>query len=281
MAIKLGIYNRKGGIGKTHSCINIGACLAMKGYRVLLIDADSQCNLSMFFFGDDENIYNYDNGGAEIREDLSSLYSVLENKDNVYNAIFKTKHYSLRRKLQSKFKKYEFDIDILIGSAKMDEVEVKDLAYMSEPLSRLENDYDFILIDFPPSFTDLITVYMVACDYMLIPARLGETTSISGYFDVVKKVSGINHADLNTSLKILGLFYTMAMDYKKNQKDQYQESLINEETFSLFRSRIHTDYAANVLSDRTGDPLIVCSPQSNAAKDYQALTEEILSRLGG
>lgn len=281
MAIKIGIYNRKGGIGKTHSCINIGACLAMKGYRVLLLDADSQCNLSMFFFGEDENIFTYEEGGAVIREDVSTLYSVLEQNENIYNAIYKTKHYSLKRKFQSKFRKFDFDIDVLLGSEHMDIVEVQTPDYLSDPLSRIEDEYDFILIDFPPSFTDLITIYMVACDYLLVPAKLGEITSISGYFDVLKKVSGINNSKLNEDLEVLGLFYTMAMDYKRNQRVQYSQSLENEASFSLFKTYIHTDYAANLQSDTTGDPFIVCAPQSICTKDYVKLTDEILERLGG
>lgn len=281
MAIKIGVYNRKGGIGKTHSCINIGACLAMKGCKVLLLDADSQCNLSMFFFGDNDEIFSYEEGGAVIRQDRVTLYSVLEEDENIYNAIYKTKHYSIRRKLQSKFRKYDFDLDVLIGSPQMDTVDVTDPEYLSKKLSIIEKEYDFILIDFPPSFTSLITVYMIACDYILVPAKLGETTSIAGYFDVVKKVYGLNNSKLNTSIHLLGLFYTMAMDYKKNQKSQYSESIENEASFSLFRTYIHTDYAANVLSETSGDPFVVCAPQSICTKDYMKLTEEIVERIGG
>lgn len=281
MAIKIGVYNRKGGIGKTHSCINIGACLALKGYKVLLLDADSQCNLSMFFFGEDANIFSYEEGGAQIRSDITTLYHVLEEGENIFNAIYKSRHYSVRRKLQSKFRKYDFDIDILLGSSGMDTVEVQDADYLSRPLSKLEDEYDFILIDFPPSFTDLITVYMVACDYILVPAKLGETTSIAGYFDVIKKVAGVNSSMLNENLRVLGMFYTMAMDYKRNQKSQYSESLENQESFSLFHTYIHTDYAANVLSDSTGDPFVICAPQSTCTKDYMRLTEELIERLGG
>ena len=281
MAVKIGIYNRKGGIGKTHSCINIGACLAMKGYKVLLLDADSQCNLSMFFFGENGDIFSYEEGGAEIRDDITTLYEVLEENENIYNAIYQSKHYSVRRKLQSRFRRYEFDIDILIGSSKMDTADVQTEDYLSGPLSKLDEEYDFILIDFPPSFTNLVTVYMIACDFLLVPAKLGESTSIAGYFDVLKKVDGINRSGLNEDLQVLGMFYTMAMDYKRNQKSQYSESLENEDSFSLFRSYIHTDYAANVLSDTTGDPFIVCSPQSVCTKDYMKLTDELIERLGG
>lgn len=280
MAVKIGFYNRKGGIGKTHSCINIGACLAMKGYKVLLLDADSQCNLSMFFFGEDDNMFSYDQGGAVIRDDVLTLYHVLEQKENIYNAIYKSKHYSIRRKLQSKFHKYEFDIDVMLCSRDMDTVEVDNPEYLREPLSRIEDEYDFILIDFPPSFTNLVTVYMIACDYILVPAKLGETTSIAGYFEVLKTVSGIKNSMLNENLDVLGLFYTMAMDYKQNQRAQYSESLENEASFSLFKTYIHTDYAANVLSNNVGDPFVICAPQSPCTKDYLKLTNEILERLG-
>ena len=91
----------------------------------------------------------------------------------------------------------------------------------------------------------------------------------------------IRIAKFNTSLYVLGLYYTMVQNYKKNQKSQYEETY-QEETrpiYNLFDSCIRLDYAANVLADSKGEPLNVCASSSNCAKDYLQLTEEILQRL--
>lgn len=282
MATKIGIYNRKGGVGKTHSAINIGACLAMKGYKVLLIDADSQCNLSIFFFDDEESgIFNYEDGGLKPNDKVNTLYNVIEEDENIFNAIYSTKNYELRRRIQSRFKKISFKLDILIGDYRMDEVDVDNEHFFSKKLTKLEDDYDYILIDFPPAFSSMVTIYMTACDTIIVPARLGESASMYGYFDVLKKVEMIRIAKFNTSLYVLGLYYTMVQNYKKNQKSQYEETY-QEETrpiYNLFDSCIRLDYAANVLADSKGEPLNVCASSSNCAKDYLQLTEEILQRL--
>ena len=282
MAFKIGIYNRKGGVGKTHGTINIGACLAMKGYRVLLVDADSQCNLSSFFFGsEDAGIFNYDLGVRSANDSVTTLYDVLECRDNIYNAIFSTKEYTLRRKIQSKFKKISFKLDVIIGDSRMDEVDVENIDYVSSKLEMLDNEYDFILIDFAPAFTNLVTVYMAACNAILVPAKLGESASMEGYFDVLYKVDGVRNAKFNDSLYVMGLYYTMAQDYKKNQRAQYNETYDADSRplYNLFDSYIHLDYAANVLSHEKGEPFIVCAPGSKCSKDYISLTDEIINKI--
>lgn len=282
MAFKMGIYNRKGGIGKTHGTINIGACLAMKGYKVLLIDADSQCNLSSFFFGNEEDgVFNYDLGYRSVNSSILTIYDVLEKGENIRDAILSTKEYNVRRKIRAKFKKISFNLDVIIGDSSMDDVTVENIDYMSSRLQELEDEYDFIIVDFPPSFTDLVTVYMTACDALLVPAKLGESASMDGYFDVLRKVDGIRDAGLSESLYVLGLYYTMVQNYKANQKNQYEETYREDARplYNLFDSYIRLDYAANVLTEEKGEPFIVCAPGSRCAKDYMQLTEEIIKKL--
>ena len=117
MAYVIGDYNRKGGVGKTSSIINIACQMALQGKRVLLIDGDSQMNLSQFFFEEDDAIFNPDTG--KIREGVDTLYETLVEDLNIFNVI-QTKEYSARRKWKNKFKKIGLKIDVVLGSSDMD-----------------------------------------------------------------------------------------------------------------------------------------------------------------
>ena len=168
-------YNRKGGIGKTNSLINIAAQLAMNGKKVIVIDGDSQMNLTQFLFAEDESVYE----DGLLKSEVDTLYEVLEQDLNIFNAIHECS-YSAKRKWRNKFRKVTCKFDAILGSGDMDYFTSGDTEVIKRHIDRLRPQYDYILIDFPPAHSQLTMLYLAACDYVIVPMHLAKESSIAG-----------------------------------------------------------------------------------------------------
>lgn len=280
MATVIGVYNRKGGVGKTHSAINISCTMAMKGRRVLLIDGDSQINVTKRLFEQNENLFDFDDPDypLDVRPNVTTLYEVLAEGENIYNAIH-TVEYSVKRKVVNRFKKIDCIADVLICRKAIDQLEVTAADMLYKELSFIRDKYDYILIDFPPALSDLTYMYMAACDYMIVPSESGNNDSTDGYKDVLNAAIMLFDAGDNPNIDILGMFYTKVMTYKSNQKDILNISDKEKEEIKLLTSFIHHDYGATEKMQKTHQPICICAPRSIAAKDYENLVNEIIERL--
>jgi len=284
MAVTLCVYNLKGGIGKTAASYNIASQLAMNGKRVLAIDGDRQQNLTQAFF---ENIPDeqltpttdiFENG--ELKENVETLYHVLEENTNIYNAI-RTVEYSTKRKLKNKFKKLECKVDVLLGSKDMKYFACEDFELLKEKLSVLQDEYDYIIIDTPPNANVITMLYLIASDYVLIPMHLAKSSSIHAYNDVIEAVREARNDYGNENLTILGSFYTAVQLYKNDQLEEMNYCMSNEirESMSLFKTAIRFDYASTQKTERTGKPLCVCCASTDIANDYKNLVKEIEKKI--
>lgn len=279
MAYVIGDYNRKGGVGKTSSIINIACQFALEGKRVLLIDGDSQMNLTQFFFEGDERIFNET---GEVKENVETLYEVLDEDLNIYNVI-QTCEFSAKRKLKNKFRKIGFTVDVVLGSNDMDYYgpEEDNMDILKKKLERLDSTYDYIFIDFPPAHNAVTMMFLVACDYIIVPLHLAKGSSMHGYKDVISKCREAREEYGNRNLNVLGLFYINVQMYKSDQALLYEESM-EENTrraMKLFRTVIHHDYATTQTSETYQEPVCICNGTSDLAKDYKALVKEIEKRI--
>lgn len=240
------LSNYKGGVGKSTSTASIGACLALKGYKVLLIDLDGQSNLTLYF------VLNLDSIETSIFDTLINrmplpIINVKENLDLVPSSV--------------EMASAEIAMSNLIAREQL----------LGRALSTVKKNYDFILIDCPPSLGIVTTNAFLAADEILVPMT-PELLPLKGMRMLDTFVSSLKI--IKPSLKLDGVFITRFNHRKLNKvvagalKDKYAD--ITYQTY--IRENIALAEAAG-----SGKSIFEYDPSSNGAADYLALTEEILS----
>lgn len=249
MAKIISICNQKGGVGKTTSAINISAALAHNKRRVLLVDMDPQGNASQGL-GFDISLLN------------NCVLDVLNDGENIKDVIKKTKVEGLDV-LPSKLKLASFD-DLDSSSDRF--------FVLKECLRKVDNDYDYIIIDCPPSLGFLTLNALVASNSVIIPVQC-EYFAMAAISQMLASISKIQ-ANLNSSLGIEGFLLTM-YDAKTNLDTE-----ISVEVRSLFKENTFlTQIPRNISipeSNVRGEPVTVYRPTSSGALAYFALAKEII-----
>ena len=240
------ILNLKGGVAKTVTTVNTAAILAREhGKRVLVIDADSQCNSTDFF------------GGAQPgRCTLSDLLR----RTNVNEAI-----------LKSSFEGVDLlPADNELMDLDLSKVESKavDAACLQRLLKNYPAYYDYVLIDCPPAFSAATAAALLAADDVVIPIKL-DAFALQGMANLMKQVE--NMKKINPQLKVAGILPVMW--YKSNQITEAEKTLKDSglPVFSHIRRSPTVD--AMTFSQ---EPLLLCSTKSGALKDYRRFVDEYL-----
>lgn len=245
----ISFVNLKGGVGKTTSTINTAAILARRGKTVLLIDADSQCNLSDFFGGGKKKTLAEvlrsapDSGGfAETAIRASSMQNIdIIPADDSLMGLDLTSVSSL----------YINCLEDLFGRLRM-----------SGSL------YDFVLIDCPPAFNAASTAALIASDEVVIPIKL-DAFSLRGMANLTKQIE--NMRQINPRLRLTGLLPTM---YYKSDKIREAEEILKKSGLPVFPHIRRTPKADD--STFAQRPMIETSPTCAGSRDYMRFVEELL-----
>ena len=272
----IGIYNRKGGVGKTTCAINLSAAFALKGKKVLLLDGDSQMNATKFLFYDNDEVYE----GEGLAANVFSLYDVLVHNPEKDDCI-KTVEYSVRKKINGSMRTLKCSFDAIPGSKQLNKLNDIDSYAVDNALKTIRKEYDYILIDFPPADDALTTAYLIACDRVVIPLVLAEEDSTDGFGYVMEKCQEVRNEYNITRLKPLGAFYEKAMLHKADQKMLYEFSMKPQvrNALMLFKPYIEFDYGAMSQSKDTRIPMVLNSYGTEVSNGFMKLADEIDKKI--
>ncbi len=276
MAVVLAVYNRKGGVGKTSSVVNIGGCLAEKKKKVLLIDGDSQINMTQFFFDGEGDICE----GEALQEGIPTVLDLLEGNAQ-FEDVVRTKSFESRRRQENKYKTVRISLDILPGTKELDYYSADDEEAMRRIVDSVSDRYDYILIDFPPAHNRVTMMNLNASDYVIVPLQLAGDDSVNGYIEVIGRCREIREDYSNKKLQVLGTFYNVCRFRYNDQKMLYDQSMQKEirKSLSLFKTPVREDYATSQTDRSLGSPACMTSWKSKLAEDYRDLTDEIVKRI--
>lgn len=253
MAIVIGVINQKGGVGKTTTAVSLSAYLAAAGKRTLLVDEDSQGNAT---------------SGLTMQKDgfLHTLYDVLVNDVPPKDAVYKTavKRLSL------------LPSSIALAGAEIELVEEEGREMRLRcALDTLRDDFDFILIDCPPSLGLMTVNALTAADTIIIPIQ-AEFYALEGLTQLVKSCETVTRK-LNPSLTILGILLTM-FDGRTNLSIQVAEEVKKYFGQKVFRTVIPRTVKLSEAPS-FGEPISIYAPKSKGASAYKSLCREVLKRV--
>lgn len=247
----ISVANQKGGVGKTTTAVNLSTILAKKGKKVLMIDADPQGNGT---------------SGLGISKDLNfSIYDVIINDVEIINTVQQTMVKNL-------------DLcpsNINLAGAEVELVSMENREHrLKEKLDNQKDNYDYIIIDCPPSLGLITLNAFTASDSVLIPVQC-EYYALEGLGQLINTINLVKK-HLNKNLTVEGALLTM-FDIRTNLSNQ-----VVKEVNKYFENKVYkTVIPRNVrLSEAPsyGMPISVYDPRSKGAKSYEKFVKEFLKK---
>lgn len=251
MAHIIAFANHKGGVGKTTSVANIGAALNQKGQRVLLVDLDAQQNLTSCFLPDEKvealevSVYDALVGKAPLpviplKDGLSIVPSGIE------------------------LARAEIDLSQKLAREQL----------LKRLLKPMAEEYDFILLDCPPSLGIITTNALTAAEALYIPLT-AEALPLKGLRMLEAVVEEVRDS-INPTLSLSGVFITR-YNTRKSLNNMVLETIANKYGSIVFDTKIRENVAV-AEAPLLQQPICDYSPKSKGAEDYENLTMEILNR---
>jgi chromosome partitioning protein len=248
------VANQKGGVGKTTTSVNLAAGLAQAGRRVLLVDLDPQGNATM-------------GSGIDKRKATRTVYHVLLGLGDITTI-----------RIASESGGY----DLVPANRDLAGAEVELVGLpnregrLRSALERLANEYEFVLIDCPPSLSLLTVNALAAADEVLIPMQC-EYYALEGLSDLVGTIKRVR-AHINPRLEIAGLLRTM-YDPRNTLSHQVSQQLVEHFGDKVYRTLVPRNVRL-AEAPSFGAPAVRWDRASKGAQAYLALVDEVLARAG-
>lgn len=251
MGKTVAIVNQKGGVGKTTTTVNLAACIAKAGKKVLLIDMDPQANAT---------------SGVGVDKDScpAGIYECLIDDTPLKDIVTKTPYENL----------FIAPSHVALTGAEVEFVSMDKREFkLKQQISAIKKNFDFILIDCPPSLGFLTLNALTAANSVLIPIQ-AEYYALEGVSQLTQTINLIKDS-LNPKLTIEGVLLTMC-DYRTNLTTQ-----VSKEVRGFFAAKVYKNFIPRNIklgeAPSFGKPIVYYDLRSVGAESYLAVTEEFLN----
>ena len=248
----IAVANQKGGVGKTTTTINLSACLAEQGQKVLVIDVDPQGNTTSGLGIDKNNTEN-------------TVYELMLGEASIDDCIYKS---------------VMDDLDVIpsnvnLAGAEIDLIDIDDREYILKKIvNSLKEKYDFILLDCPPSLSMLTVNAMTAANTVLVPIQC-EYYALEGLSQLIRTINLVKQK-LNPELEIEGVVFTM-YDARSNLSLQVVENVKANLKQTVYKTIIPRNIRLAEAPSH-GLPINLYDSKSAGAESYRLLAEEVIHR---
>lgn len=248
----IAIANQKGGVGKTTTAINLSACLAEAGQKVLTIDIDPQGNTTSGL-GIDKN-------GVE-----NTIYELILGEAEIEDVIFQTEFENLS----------VIASNVDLAAAEIELIGISEKEYiLKKAVEQVRDRYDFVIIDCPPSLNMLTINAMTTADTVLVPIQC-EYYALEGLSQLLHTVNLVKER-LNPNLEMEGVVFTM-YDARTNLSLQVVENVKSNLHQTIYKTIIPRNIRLAEAPSH-GLPINIYDPKSTGAESYRLLAEEVIHR---